>query len=140
AIALHVNKRFSVLFAVYQYPNMTVIFVYPTNGTIVRLFVSYIVNVTAIIDYSYLVPVGNNYLGNNIQWGTGVLINGSKQNTSSGTNTDGKGLAAASSIAANRPWWNYDKNRGEAFILEFSTMGVSTNQLSLQFTTVNWSA
>lgn len=140
AIASDVNNGFSVLLAEYQYPNITAGVAYPTNGNNGRLFASNNVNVTASSDYSYLGPVGNNYLGNNNQWGTGVLINGSKQNTSSGTNTDGKGLAAASSIAANRPWWNYDKNRGEAFILEFSTMGVSTNQLSLQFTTVNWSA
>lgn len=140
ALASDVNAGFSALLTEYQYPSITAGVALPTNGDNGRLYASNNVNVTASSDYSYLGPVGNSYLGNNNQWGTGVLINGSKQNTSTGTNTDGKGLAASSSIAANRPWWNYDKNRGEAFIVELSTMGVSTSQLSLQFTAVNWSA
>lgn len=140
ALANDVNAGFSALLTEYQYPNITAGVAFPTNGNNGRLYASNNINVAASSDYSYLGPVGNNYLGNNNQWGTGVLVNGSKQNTASGTNSDGKGGASSSSIAANRPWWNYDKNRGEAFIVELSTVGVATNQLSLQFTTINWSS
>lgn len=136
----NVNNGFSALLAEYQYPNITAGVAFPTNGSNGRLYASNTVNVATTNDYSYLGPVGAGYLGNNNQWGTGVLVNGSKQNTSSGTNTDGKGLAAASGFAANRPWWNYEKNRGEAWIIEFSTSGISTTELSLQLTAANWAA
>ncbi len=140
ALADNVNSGFSSLLTEYQYPNITAGVAYPTNGDNGRLYASNSVNVTATSDYSYLGPVGANYLGNNNQWGTGVLVNGSKQNTYANTNSDGKGGAANSGIAANRSWWNYERNRGEAWIVEFSTSGISTNSLSLQFTAGNWAA
>ncbi|NGM60295.1 BACON domain-containing protein [Sphingobacterium sp. SGG-5] len=138
AIASNVDNGFSALLAEYQYPNLSSGIAFPTNGDNGRLYASNNVNVTASSDYTYLGPVGKDYLGNNNQWGTGVLLNGTKQNTSSDTNKDGKGGAVSSSIAANRLWWNYEKNRGEAWIIEVSTLGVATSQLSLQFTAANW--
>jgi len=140
ALADNVNNGFSALLAEYQYPNITAGVAYPTNGDNGKLYASNNVNVTATSDYTYLGPVGANNLGNNNQWGTGVLVNGAKQNTHANTNSDGKGGAANSGIAANRSWWNYEKNRGEAWVIEFSTSGITTNSLSMQFTAANWAS
>lgn len=140
AIAENVNDGFSAILTEFQYPQITAGIAHTTYGNNGKLYASNNVNVAASTDYTYLGPVGANYLGNNNRWGTGVLVNGSKQNTAAGTNSDGKGGAASSAIAANRMWWNYEKNRGEAFIVEFSTTGISTDILSLQFTAANWSS
>ncbi len=140
ALADNVSSGFSTLLTEYQYPNITSGVAFPTNGSNGRLYASNSVNVTGSDDYSYLGPVGANSLGNNNQWGNGVLVNGTKQNTSTGTNADGKGAAKLASIAANRAWWNYDKSRGEAWIIEVSTTGITTSQLSLQFTALNWAS
>jgi len=140
ALADDVNSGFSALLTEYQYPNITSGVAYPTNGSNGRLYASNSVNVTASSDYSYLGPVGANYLGNLNQWGNGVLVNGTKQNTYTATNSDGKGGTSSASIAANRAWWNYEKNRGEAWIIEVSTAGITSSQLSLQLTALNWAA
>lgn len=139
-LAEDVNNGFSAILSEYQYPNITAGVAYPTNGNNGRLYASNNVNVAATSDHTYLGPVGANYLGNNNQWGTGVLVNGTKQNTHANTNSDGKGAAASSGLAANRSWWNYERDRGEAWLIEFSTSGISTNVLSLQFTVANWAA
>ncbi|WP_139215936.1 DUF5689 domain-containing protein [Parapedobacter composti] len=135
-----VENGFSELLAEYQYPNISAGVALPTHGGNGRITVSTGASIAATSDYSYLGPCGNNYLGNNNQYGTGVLINGMKQNTHANTNNDGKGGAAASGIAANIPWWNHERNRGEAWLVEFSTAGVSTDQLSLQLTAMNWAS
>lgn len=139
-LADNVNDGFSALLTEYQYPNITAGVAYPTNGNNGRLYASNNVDVAATSDFAYLGPVGDNYLGNNNQWGTGVLVNGTKQNTYANTNSDGKGMAANSGLAANRSWWNYERDRGEAWVIEFSTSGISTSTLSLQFTAGNWAA
>src|SRR5690606_2560537 len=140
ALADNVSSGFSALLTEYQYPNITSGVAYPTNGSNGRLYASNSVNVTASSDYSYLGPVGANYLGNLNQWGNGVLVNGTKQNTYTATNSDGKGGTSSASIAANRAGWHYEKNRGEAGIIEVSTAGITTSQLSLQLTALNWAA
>ena len=133
------DNGFSNLLVEYRYPNITSGVAFPTNGAGGRLIASNNEDLYATNSYFYLGPVGNDHKGNTNQWGTGVLINGSKQNTYSNTNPNGKGATGSDAIAASRTWWNYDKDRGEAFVLEFSTAGVTTNELSLQFTALNYS-
>lgn len=133
------DNGFSNLLVEYRYPNITSGVAFPTNGASGRLYASNNENVYATNSYYYLGPCGSSYKGNNNKWGTGVLINGSKQNTYTNTNPNGKGATASDAIAASRNWWNYNKDRGEAFILELSTAGISTSQLSLQFAALNWS-
>jgi hypothetical protein len=139
-LAANIENSFSALLTEYQYPNITSGVAYPTTGTNGRISVSAPINIAATSDYSYLGPVGAGYLGNNNQYGNGVLVGGSKQNTSASTNTDGKGGTAVSGLNGVCTWWNYEKNRGEAWIIEVSTQGINTDQLSLQFTALNWAA
>ena len=140
ALAKDVNSGFSSLLVEYQYPNITSGVAYPTNGSNGRLYASNNEDVYATTSYYYLGPCGADHKGNTNQWGTGVLINGSKQNTVASTNSDGKGATGGDGIAASRTWWDYNKNRGEAWILELSTSGISTDELSLQFTALNFSS
>lgn len=135
-----VTDGFSALLVEYQYPNISSGDAFPTNGSNGRLYASNDVNVSATTSYYYLGLCGADHLGNNNSWGTGVLLNGSKQNTSTTTNNTGKGETSGDGIAATTTWWNYNKDRGEAFILEFSTTGISTDELSLQFSALNWAA
>ncbi|MFD2554846.1 BACON domain-containing protein [Sphingobacterium tabacisoli] len=133
------NSGFSELLTEYQYPNITNGIALPTlgnNGSIT--FSTNTVSLSRSIDYSYLGPVGKENLGNTNQYGNGVLTgSGSKQNTEANTNSDGKGAVTNAAITANNTWWNYEKNRGEGFVIDFSTLGINTSQLSLQFTVNN---
>lgn len=138
-MASAVEQGFSALLTEYQYPNITNGEAYPTYGTNGKISLSVpTVNLGSNTDYTYLGPVGATHLGNNNQYGNGVLTGaGTKQNTLAATNSDGKGGVSAGAIAGSTLWWNSEKNRGEAFIVEFSTSGISTSQLSLQFTALN---
>lgn len=133
------DNGFSNLLTEYRYPNISNGVQYPTtgnNGYIKGSLAS--ISVVAASDYSYLGPCGSTYLGNKNQYGTGVLVDGQKQNTSTSTNSDGKGGATLSGFGYNCKWWNSELGRGEYWLLKFSTSGISTNQFSLQFTTMNW--
>lgn len=137
------NNGFSQLLVEYQYPNTRSGVAYPTNNEASengKLYASNNASVYASTDYTYLGPCGADNKGNLNQWGNGVVINGLKQNTATNTNKTGKGETASSSIASSRIWWDYAKDRGEAWILELSTAGISTNHLSLQFAAMNWGA
>lgn len=131
------NQGFSGIISEFQYPDIVNGVARATygNGTI-RSSVPTI-NLSKNIDYTYLGPVGRTYLGNTNQFGNGVMLGNSKQNTEVNTNSDGKGPVTNSAIVANPIWWNEAQQRGEAFILEFSTLGITTDQLSLQFAIAN---
>ena len=99
----------------------------------------------ATSDPSYLGPIGNKdnldkegptagiHTGN-IN-GNGVVENGKQMCTDKGTNNDGKGNVASADFSAwtNKcQWWNTETDRSEAWLLHFSTQGVSTDVLSMQ--------
>lgn len=99
----------------------------------------------ATSDPSYLGPIGNKdnadkegptsgiHTGN-IN-GNGVVENGKQMCTDKGTNDDGKGNVASADFSAwtNKcQWWNTETDRSEAWLLHFSTQGISTNVLSMQ--------
>ena len=137
-LAADVDNGFSKLLTEYQFPNITDGVAYPTYGDNGWIRSSAGIKVAAANDYSYLGPCGSDNKGNNNQYGTGVLLpDGTKQNTASSTNSDGKGAASGSALGANCKWWNDEKNRGEAWVVNFSTEGISTDQLSLQFTALD---
>lgn len=138
-IRKNINDGFSKLLVEFQYPDIISGKANATTGDGV-LYPSNNLNAYASTSYYYLGPVGANYLGNNNQYGTGALINGQKQNTATGTNSDGKGGTSTDAIAVSRNWWNYEKNRGEAWLVEFSTEGISSDVISLQFSAINWSS
>ena len=98
-----------------------------------------------VSDPSYLGPIGNKdnldkegptsgiHTGN-IN-GNGVVENGKQMCTDKGTNDDGKGNVSSADFSAwtNKcQWWNTETDRSEAWLLHFSTQGISTNVLSLQ--------
>ena len=138
SLAADVDNGFSKLLTEYQFPNITDGVAYPTFGNNGWIRSSAGVDVASANDYAYLGLCGKDYKGNNNQYGTGVLLpDGTKQNTASGTNSDGKGAATGSALGAKCVWWNDAKGRGEAWIVSFSTEGVTTDQLSLQFTALD---
>ena len=52
-----------------------------------------------------------------------------------GTNNDGKGNLTSAEFSAwtNKcQWWNTETDRSEAWLLHFSTQGISTDVLSMQ--------
>lgn len=138
-MASNQENGFSALLAEYQYPSITNGVAYPTMGSNGSVsFTANAVNLARTSDYTYLGPVGKTSLGNTNSLGNGVLTGaGSKQNTEATTNSDGKGAVTNAAFYGNSTWWNYEKNRGEGFLVEFSTQGINTNQLSLQFTALN---
>lgn len=137
-LAADVERGFSRLLTEYQFPNITDGVAYPTQGNNGWIRSSAGVNVTAANDYAYLGRCGKDNKGNTNPYGTGVLLaDGTKQNTSSSTNSDGKGAASGSALGAKCVWWNEAKSRGEAWIVSFSTEGIATDQLSLQLTALN---
>jgi len=131
------NTGFSALLTEFQYPLIANGVAQATfgNGSISSSVST--LNLTRTFDYSYLGPVGRTALGNTNQYGNGVILGNTKQNQETTTNSDGKGQVMNAAISANTIWWNEARQRGEAFILDFSTIGISTNKLSLQFTMAN---
>ena len=98
-----------------------------------------------VSDPSYLGPIGNKdnldkegptagiHTGN-IN-GNGVVENGKQMCTDKGTNSDGKGNLSSAEFSAwtNKcQWWNTETDRSEAWLLHFSTQGISTDVLSMQ--------
>lgn len=137
--ASDLEQGFSALLTEYRYPKLVSGIAQPTFGNNGSIKTSNGASIGATSDYSYLGPCGSSFLGNTNQYGNGVMEGSSKQNTSTSTNSDGKGGTALSGLGCNSAWWNAEKNRGEAWIVEVSTSGISTDQLSLQFTAANWS-
>lgn len=136
------ENGFSKFLVEYRYYNFENGALKPTNpegvGQITVTGESARIAVTS--DYSYLGPIGKTNLGN--LNGNGVVKeDGSKLSTHTSTNSDGKGAVNAGDNSSwqciNKDWWNYEKERGEAWLIEISTQGVS-KQLSLQLSTMNW--
>ncbi|WP_256012211.1 DUF5689 domain-containing protein [Desertivirga xinjiangensis] len=134
------SNSFSALLTEYRYPILSSGAALPTEGNNGRITLSAPVSVTATSDYTYLGPVGASFLGNTNQYGNGVMIGSSKQNVATATNSDGKGGVSGSALNGSCVWWNSERNRGEAWIIEVSTASISTNKLSLQFTALNWAS
>ncbi|ANH81629.1 hypothetical protein A8C56_12140 [Niabella ginsenosidivorans] len=137
-LAVDFSNSFSGLLVEYQYPKITDGVAYPTNGSNGSLRSSAGSAITLTGDWSYLGLCGAANLGNTNPLGNGVLLpDGTRQNTAGTTNSDGKGAASNAALNTACVWWNNEKNRGEAWILQLSTAGISTDRLSLQFTALN---
>lgn len=113
----------------------------PTNGTGVLSHTSPKYSLTAYNtrDYSAL-AMGTI---STLTGGNGCFLpNGNPLpvNESQGNNT-GKGWFVGSgdygSAWSNKFWWDTDIDRGEAWLIKFSTQGISTDQLSLQVSVLN---
>jgi hypothetical protein len=140
-LSTDISDNFSALLVEYRYPNIVSGVAYPNNGSNGSLRSSAGVNIAATSDYTYLGLCGATNLGNTNLYGNGVLLpGGAKQNTSTSTNSDGKGAAASSALNCTCLWWNTAKARGEAWVLQLSTANISTDQLSLQLTAFNWAS
>ena len=96
-------------------------------------------------DPSYLGPIGNESNPDKEKpWGgtnkgningNGVAENGKQMCSDPGTNHDGKGNLTSAEFSAwtNKcQWWNTETDRSEAWLLHFSTQGISTDVLSMQ--------
>ena len=96
-------------------------------------------------DPSYLGPIGNESNPDKEKpWGgtnkgningNGVVENGKQMCSDPGTNNDGKGNLTSAEFSAwtNKcQWWNTETDRSEAWLLHFSTQGISTDVLSMQ--------
>ena len=96
-------------------------------------------------DPSYLGPIGNESNPDKEKpWGgtnkgningNGVVENGKQMCSDPGTNHDGKGNLTSAEFSAwtNKcQWWNTETDRSEAWLLHFSTQGISTDVLSMQ--------
>ena len=98
-----------------------------------------------VSDPSYLGPIGNESNPDKEKpWGgtnkgningNGVVENGKQMCSDPGTNNDGKGNLTSAEFSAwtNKcQWWNTETDRSEAWLLHFSTQGISTDVLSMQ--------
>lgn len=140
-LAANFDNSFSALLTEFRYCNLENGVLLPTTGTNGKITSTVTSKeITATSDYSYLGPIGASNKGN-IN-GNGVIKDdGTKLSTNASTNSDGKGAVVNADNSAwtlNCEWWNYEEKRGEAWILEFSTAGISTTQLSLQLGVMNW--
>lgn len=136
------DNGFSALLTEFRYCNLENGVLLATNGNNGKMTTTVpSKTISATSDYTYLGPIGASNMGNTN--GNGVIKDdGTKLSTSAATNSDGKGAVVTADNSAwslNCEWWNYEKQQGEAWVLEFSTAGVSTNQLSLQLAAMNWS-
>lgn len=137
------DNNFSALLTEFRYCKLENGVLLATNGNNGKM-ISTVPSktITATADYSYLGPIGAANIGN--VNGNGVwLDDGTKLSTNASTNSDGKGAVNAGDNSAwtlNCEWWNYDRGTGdgEAWVLNLSTAGISTTQLSLQLGVMNW--
>ncbi len=92
-------------------------------------------------DHSYLGPCGRTNLGNLNGFGI-ILEDGTDYcRTDTGTNTDGKGRSsgAASALSWTSTQWykRGDGDQYEAWLVNFSTKGISTDCISMQLSMMN---
>lgn len=92
----------------------------------------------ATTDFTYLGPCGSAYKGNVNGFGV-ILEDGTDYGAGVSANTDGKGQSNKELMLCwgNSNWWNDGKNRGEAWLIAFSTEGISSNIVSMQLSTHN---
>src|SRR5690554_1165136 len=136
------NRGFSQFLAEYRYFKVDNGVVVPTIGNGKLTSTAPDAVISAPHDYPYLGAIGAQNMGN--LTGNGVITEeGDRLSVDAATNNDGKGSVSSADKSAwqsrSEEWWNYEKNRGEAWLIEFSTASV-TKQLSLQFSTINWQA
>lgn len=139
------ENSFSALLVEYRYMNRVNGVLLPTtgNGKLTHTSPDYSSTAWASGDHTYLGPIGAANKGNKA--GNGITKeDGSVMMWGANTNSDGKGAvdklsADISSAWTNSFWWNEMLNQGEAWIIEFSTLGLTTNQLSLQVSSQNTS-
>jgi hypothetical protein len=109
----------------------------PTTGSNGKMTVSVSGTFAVGADYSYLGPCGEDQLGDRFSGNGGTGIDEDKSYESSKTNTDGNGSTSSSAWGVTAQWWNNAHNRGEAFVIEFSTAGIQTTHLSMQMGVLN---
>jgi hypothetical protein len=140
------DNSFSACLTEYRYPNIVNGIQTPTDGhvngsiSISQTMTNPGATIGRTSDFSYLGPCGYpDHVGNTNPLGNGILLpDGTKQNKEAGTNNDagtngGKGITVNAAWAHSGIWWNYAENRGEAYIIDFSTQGITTDRLSMQF-------
>lgn len=139
-----IEDSFSALLVEYQYANIISGKIYPTNGD--NGYIEHTSpdedNISAGRggDNTYLGPVGPSNKGN-INGNGVILSNGQKLSTSGESNKDGKGnisyLDRSAWESTCTSWWDYKTNKGEAWMVNFSTKYLTTNKLSLQLSVMN---
>lgn len=139
-----INNSFSALLTEFRYTKINGAELQSTTGvpSVMRHLPTKDATNTKVIgasgDFSYLGPVGADNKGNK----NGNGIDDPDYSMSSiDTNSDGKGAVNASDnsgwLFRSKKWWNYESDYGEGFVIETSTSGISTNQLSLQISQWN---
>ena len=65
-----------------------------------------------------------------------ILEDGTNWNADvASTNTDGRGFSSVADNWINTSWWNDETNKPYAWVIEVSTAGIATDNISMQFTT-----
>jgi hypothetical protein len=132
------SSGFSELLTEFQWANIDNGVLKPTYGTNGELYCTCTAAISPYQDWTYLGPCGASSKGN--KNGNGVILsNGSKLSTNKSTNGTGKGevnSADKSAWGVSDLWWNSTSNRGEAWVLKFSTAGISKS-LSMQIAVLN---
>lgn len=156
------EESFSALLTEYRFLQYDNNKVYPTYGTNGYLTHSYkdgtgAIKILANEDFSYLGPVGNKssfIFGSNIGNvnGMGIILEDGtdwwrdfadvNNNTSGDTSGGGKGKVPRKNNAEGPAWvdwywWDKANDRGHAWIVNFSTEGISTDVLSMQVSVLN---
>ncbi|MGL4293661.1 MAG: DUF5689 domain-containing protein [Bacteroidales bacterium] len=117
AIPMDENQSFSQIIAQWDKFNRqnNVMMATGGNGKISHTSAGYQGTGYASMDFSMLGP-----------------ITGNSSEDNKGVNSSSQNLTFANSF-----WWNDSKNTGESWVIEFSTKGITTDQLSLQLATFN---
>lgn len=156
------KESFSALLTEYrfiQYDNNKLKPTYGVNGYLTHSYKdpSGAIKIISNEDFSYLGPVGSNdsyYFGKNIGNlnGLGIILEdgtdwyADNKSVNSATTSDtagaGKGKCPTTSGTVGPAWvdwywWDKAKERGHAWILNFSTAGIATDQLSMQISVLN---
>lgn len=143
-----IKNGFSALLTEYRYMNIPSnnpdhlwVPTYGNNGYFTHSYSSYVngeykTHGWPSTDFTYLGPCGNAYKTNENGFGV-ILEDGTDYGRDLVANETGKGISAKAmkSCWANTTWWN--NNRAEAWIIEFSTMGVQSDVVSMQLSTHN---
>ena len=151
-IAFSDKESFSQILTEYRYqkdkvtdPEDGYMYWYPTYGNNGRFCHSakdkYANGCYGVTSWNYIGWIGTakgtapfkNHIGNDGS-GMGIILEDGTNYIPAGTiNSDGKGQSTKSlDNWANIYWWDNTLNRGECWRIEFSTEGISTNNLSMQ--------
>jgi len=93
--------------------------------------------------YFYLGPCGSKKK-NHYENGVGIILEDGTdympiEGKEAAQNTDGKGWYAANVYISwsSKYWWDSSNNRGYCWLVEFSTAGITSNNVSMQFAMYN---